>query len=96
MSNTPLFDIILRFPDVRRLTGQSRSTIDRMEAAGKFPKRRQITRRNVGWSKNEVDDWVEHRLHSNSATTPHTIQPGPNSTTCRSENVSALIEGVGE
>lgn len=34
-------------------------TIWRLEKAGKFPKRRQISPGRVGWLASEVDAWIE-------------------------------------
>lgn len=54
---------ILRYPDVRRKTGDlGRSTLWRLEKAGLFPKRRRISAGAVGWLKSEVDAWIASRL----------------------------------
>jgi prophage regulatory protein len=37
----------------------SRPTLARMERAGKFPKRVQISARRVGWISTEIEDWIE-------------------------------------
>ena len=37
----------------------SRPTILRMERAGKFPKRVQISAKRVGWISTEIEDWIE-------------------------------------
>lgn len=53
---------ILRYPAVRSLTdGIGRTTIWRLEKAGEFPQRRQISPGIVGWAKNEVLDWLAAR-----------------------------------
>lgn len=36
-------------------------TIWRMEKAGEFPKRRQLSPGRVGWLASEVDAWIESR-----------------------------------
>jgi prophage regulatory protein len=36
-------------------------TIWRLEKAGKFPKRRQLSPGRVGWLASEVDAWIESR-----------------------------------
>ena len=57
-----LNDGFLSFPEVRRQTGNlSRSTYWRMERAGAFPSRRQISARRVGWLASEIRAWIEAR-----------------------------------
>ncbi|MHB1220186.1 MAG: helix-turn-helix transcriptional regulator [Alphaproteobacteria bacterium] len=43
------------------MCGLSRSTRWRLERTGEFPARKQITRGAVGWSLNEVSEWVKAR-----------------------------------
>ena len=52
-------DRVLRFPEVRRLTGLSRTTIWEQEKAGKFPKHIQISARAVGWCESHVSAWLK-------------------------------------
>jgi prophage regulatory protein len=49
---------VLRWPQVRRITSLSRSTIWRMEREGRFPKRFRIGTRAVGWYAEEVRRFV--------------------------------------
>ena len=56
-------DHILRKQKVRASTGLSNTQIDRMEHEGRFPRRRQITERIVGWSYIEIQAWIQNRLH---------------------------------
>ncbi len=56
-------DHILRKQTVREQTGLSNTQIDRMEEEGLFPRRRKITKRIVGWSYNEIQNWINNRLH---------------------------------
>jgi prophage regulatory protein len=51
-------DGIIREPECRRLSGLSRSTRWRLERAGKFPQRRQISDNAVGWFKSELLAWL--------------------------------------
>jgi prophage regulatory protein len=51
----------LRFSQVKEKTGMSRATVDRLERAGKFPRRHKISQRLVGWIESEVDDWITKR-----------------------------------
>ena len=53
--------VILRLPDVMRLTGLGRSTIYRLLAAGQFPAPVQLSVRAVGWRRSDVDHWAAER-----------------------------------
>ena len=52
---------LLRFSDVTRLIGLSRSSVNRLERAGQFPKRRRISARAIGWLQPEIDQWLASR-----------------------------------
>ena len=52
---------ILREPQVSVLTGLSRSTRWRLEREGKFPQKRQLSAKSVGWLASEVEEWVRTR-----------------------------------
>ncbi len=52
---------ILRVPEVTEKVGLSRVSIWRLEAAGEFPQRRQITPKIVGWIEAEVNQWIASR-----------------------------------
>lgn len=54
-------DRILRVPDVLKLIGLSRSSVWRLEKAGLFPKRKRIGVRAVGWSLEEIQEWLASR-----------------------------------
>ena len=60
----------LRFPEVRRRTGLSRTTLWRLESAGAFPSRRQISRRAVAWLESEVESWIASRRQIAATVTP--------------------------
>ncbi len=51
----------LRSKEVVKKVGLSRVSIWRLEAAGEFPQRRQITSKVVGWIEAEVDQWIASR-----------------------------------
>ncbi|MGE3907142.1 MAG: helix-turn-helix transcriptional regulator [Reyranellaceae bacterium] len=53
---------ILRLPDVKRKTGQSRSTIYDKVQRQEFPAPVKIGERAVGWIEAEVEAWVEARI----------------------------------
>lgn len=51
---------ILSYPELRpRGVLVGRRQIDRLEAAGKFPTRVQISPGRVGWLADEIDDYVK-------------------------------------
>ena len=62
--NTPnqIGDRFLREPEVRRITGLSRTTRWRLERAGKFPRRRRISDNAVAWSAAEINAWIAERM----------------------------------
>ncbi len=43
------------------LVGLSRTTIWRLERAGKFPRRRQVSTKAVRWNQAEIEDWISSR-----------------------------------
>jgi prophage regulatory protein len=51
----------LREPQVAAMTGLSKSTRWRLEKAGKFPKRRRLSARSIGWLFSEIKNWVRTR-----------------------------------
>jgi prophage regulatory protein len=54
----------LRFPELKSAKGihYCRMHIDRLEKAGKFPKRVQIGQNSVAWLEHEVDAWIKARV----------------------------------
>ncbi len=60
-----IHDKLIRVAAVVEQTGMSRSSIDRLEKAGQFPKRVQISTRAIGWYEAAVMDWVENRQTKN-------------------------------
>ena len=51
-------DRFLRWPEVRNLTGLSRSSIWRLMRNGRFPKSKLIGLRSTGWMQSEVEQWM--------------------------------------
>jgi predicted DNA-binding transcriptional regulator AlpA len=51
----------LRFNDVTRRVGLSRSSLWRMERAGRFPQRHQLSANSVGWWEPDIDEWLANR-----------------------------------
>ena len=62
-ASTPAPDTacLIRWPAVRDLTGLSRSTVDRLEKAGSFPKRVLISTNAIGWRRSEIINWTQSR-----------------------------------
>lgn len=52
---------LLRLPEVLARTGLSKTTIQRLEAAGKFPRRRRIGTRAVAWVAGDIEAWLASR-----------------------------------
>lgn len=59
----------LRLAEVVQRTGLSESTIRRLEKRGDFPRRCNLSGRAVGWSEEEVEEWIQERLRSRSQAT---------------------------
>ncbi len=57
-TTTPEPDRFLREPEVRHITGLSRTTRWRLQRDGKFPRRRQISTNAVGWLASEINVWM--------------------------------------
>ena len=52
---------ILGPKEVRKITNLSTTTIWRLEKAGKFPRRVNLTDSRVGWIETEIDEWLKAR-----------------------------------
>lgn len=53
---------VWRLPDVLEQTGLSRSTIYEMIGQGEFRRQINLGRRAVGWSSDEVLDWIDSKI----------------------------------
>ena len=51
----------LRADQVIEKVGLSRVTLWRLERAGRFPQRRQISPNSVGWVEEEIETWMQDR-----------------------------------
>ena len=60
----------LRIRQVTQLTGLSWMTIYRLELAGQFPKRRQLSKHSVAWLDTDITQWAESRPVSRLRGTP--------------------------
>jgi|ETNmetMinimDraft_16_1059900.scaffolds.fasta_scaffold137261_2 prophage regulatory protein len=60
---------ILRLPNVKALTGLSRSTIYLLMSEGSFPRQIPLGSRAVGWPSEDIDNWIKGKIaHRNSIT----------------------------
>jgi prophage regulatory protein len=53
-------DRLMRLDEVLNVIGVSESTIRRWEQAGRFPHRRQLGQRAVGWLASEIRTWLNN------------------------------------
>jgi len=51
---------LMFFPEVEARVGFNRWQIARMEKAGRFPRRRQVSPNRVAWLSDEVEAWLEN------------------------------------
>lgn len=58
---------IVRDKGRREITGIPRRTWDRLESAGRAPKRVKLTDRDVGWVEDELLDWARERVAERDA-----------------------------
>ena len=70
MSDPTQIDRLLNRAAVREMTSISGSQIDRLEKAGKFPKRIALTERRVAWIASEIATWVQNRIAANRRIEP--------------------------
>ena len=61
---------ILSKKDLRALVLYSPAQIDRMEKAGRFPKRVQLGPCRVGWVESEVLKWLQERIELRNKCAP--------------------------
>ena len=67
---------ILSKKELRQLVLYSPAQIDRMEKAGRFPKRVRLGPCRVGWVEEEVLGWLEARLRAREImTAPEQLEP---------------------
>ncbi len=61
MTNDDSNHKLIPLSEVVKLVSISQSTIRRLELAGDFPRRKQISPRRVGWLRESVVRWAESR-----------------------------------
>ena len=52
---------ILRLPEVKAMTGLSRSTIYEYKKSGIFPETIKLGPRSVGWLEQDIMDWIKEK-----------------------------------
>ena len=57
-------DRIIALAELNHMVGISKSHLSRLEKNGQFPQRIKIGQRRVGWSFNEVNEWLEERKNN--------------------------------
>lgn len=57
---------VLRRPSVQERTGLYGATLDRLERAGRFPRRLKLGPRAVGWLERDIARWIEARARERS------------------------------
>jgi len=69
----------LRIRQVLQVTGLSRMTIYRLETAGRFPRRRQLSGNSVAWLESEIVTWAKARPVAQLCESPQNslISPAP-------------------
>jgi prophage regulatory protein len=63
-NNESNHDRLLRFPEVRKICGLSRSSIWRLQQKGDFPSPRKISARACGWLLSEIASWLDKKTKS--------------------------------
>lgn len=65
-------DCVLKIQHVMAICGKSRSAIYKEIRKGLFPQQLKLTSRAAGWSRNEIEQWLEERKREREA---HRTQP---------------------
>ena len=69
-----MLDRFLREKQCKDITGLSRTTRWRLERAGLFPKRYQISQNAIAWRESDVQEWLRSRIRDGD-TGPEATQP---------------------
>ena len=65
MQNAEKEKLMLSFDDIRQRFGISRTSIDRWEKAGTFPKRVRLGVKKIGWHKEQIEEWLNKKIEEN-------------------------------
>lgn len=55
---------ILRLPEVKRVTGLSRSSIYQKISDGEFPKQINLGTKSVGWIESDIQNWIADKIQN--------------------------------
>jgi prophage regulatory protein len=53
---------LMRLPQVKAMTGLSKSTIYNQIASGDFPRQIQLGYRTVAWVEADIQDWIQGKI----------------------------------
>ena len=53
---------LMRLPQVKAVTGLSKSTIYNQMATGEFPRQIRLGYRTVAWVEADIQDWVQGKI----------------------------------
>ena len=67
MGNDAKSDVLLRRPEVEKLTGRARSSLYADISAGRMPSPIRIGPRAVAWLKSDIDAWLAQRVAERAA-----------------------------
>jgi prophage regulatory protein len=71
ISNGPDEVIFFRLPEVRAVTGLSKSSLYALIRSNGFPPPVRLGPRTVGWVRSEVMQWAAERVLTSRSATPH-------------------------
>ena len=63
----PTTSTLLRLPQVRAVTGLSKSTIYNQMASGDFPRQIRLGYRTVAWVEADIQNWVQGKIKAMGA-----------------------------
>jgi prophage regulatory protein len=82
---------VLRLNEVMGRTGQSRTSIWRLERRGDFPRKVQLAPGAIGYREDEVDEWIERRSAERKPVPRiHGLRPPPMSSRLSSQRLEDL------
>ncbi len=64
--NTRMADTIIKLQEVMADTSLSRSSIYQMISEEKFPAQVKLSYRSVGWSRKQVNAWIEQKIEDSA------------------------------
>lgn len=70
-SNNPEKVIFVRLPEVKAVTGLSKSSLYALIRAGNFPAPVRLGPRTVGWVRSEVNEWAAERVLTSRSAISH-------------------------